>query len=168
MARTTILPTLAHSSSCCWRYFLVSLTNSRAPTSSSNLSCFWLTRGLILTRGIRERKKATPRPATDRNLDKAREAIRTYTGSEETDESIWQGIRKHTICLRVQQFLFKAMHNTLMIGKVWFNIQDFQHRGTCAPCGATENMSHILLTCEVGPTSTIWNLAKSLWPFNDI
>ena len=50
MARTVILPTLAHSSSSCWWYFLANLMNSCLPTSSPNLSRFWLTRGLILTR----------------------------------------------------------------------------------------------------------------------
>ena len=50
MARTVILPTLAHSSSSsCWWYFLANLMNSHLPTSSPNLSRFWLTRGLILT-----------------------------------------------------------------------------------------------------------------------
>ena len=49
MARTVILPTLAHSSSSCWWYFLANLMNSRLPTSSPNLSRFWLMRGLILT-----------------------------------------------------------------------------------------------------------------------
>ena len=53
MARTTILPTLAHSSSSsCWWYFLANFMNSRLPTSSPNLSCFWLTRGLILTKAL--------------------------------------------------------------------------------------------------------------------
>ena len=49
MACTVILPTLAHSSSSCWWYFLANLMNSRLPTSSPNLSRFWLMRGLILT-----------------------------------------------------------------------------------------------------------------------
>ena len=51
MARTVTLPILAHSSSSCWWYFLANLMNSRLPTSSPNLSRFWLTRGLILTDG---------------------------------------------------------------------------------------------------------------------
>ena len=49
MAHTVILPTLAHSSSNCWWYFLANLMNLHLPTSLPNLSCFWLTRGLILT-----------------------------------------------------------------------------------------------------------------------
>ena len=49
MARTVTLPTLAHSSSSCWWYFLANLMNSRLSTLSPNRSRFWLTRGLILT-----------------------------------------------------------------------------------------------------------------------
>ena len=49
MAHTVILPTLAHSSSNCWWYFLANLMNLHLPTSSPNLSRFWLMRGLILT-----------------------------------------------------------------------------------------------------------------------
>ena len=52
MARTTILPTLAHSSSHCWWYFLANFMNSCLPTLSLNLSRFWLMRGLILTWGV--------------------------------------------------------------------------------------------------------------------
>ena len=49
MAHTVILPTLAHSSSNCWWYFFTNLMNLHLPTSSPNLSRFWLMRGLILT-----------------------------------------------------------------------------------------------------------------------
>ena len=122
----------------------------------------------IAYRGIRERQKPILRAVTDRNINDIREAIQAYTGSDETNETIWEGIRKRTICLRAQQFIFKAIHNTPMIGEVWLNIQDFQHRGICTPCETIENMNHILLTCEAGPAITIWNLARRLWPYNDI
>ena len=82
------------------------------------------------------------RPTTNRNIDLAKEAIHAYTGEHETSQTIWQSIRKRTICLRVQQFLFKAIHNTPMTGEVWFNIQGHQQRGRCAPCDVTENMEH--------------------------
>ena len=122
----------------------------------------------IAYRGIQERCHPPPRAVTERNIEEAREAILAYTGSDETNESIWQGIRKRTIRLRVQQFLYKAMHSTMMIGEVWFNIEGFQQQGTCTPCNATENMSHILLSCRVGPAMMIWELAKKLWPHDDI
>ena len=57
MARTVILPMLAHSSSNCWWYFLANLMNSHLPTSSPNLSRFWVTRGLILTLGTPKIRK---------------------------------------------------------------------------------------------------------------
>jgi hypothetical protein len=83
-------------------------------------------------------------------------------------ETIWQSIRKHTIHLCVQQFLYKAIHNTPMIGEVWLHIDGFQQRGTCTPCGSMENMNHILLTCNIDPVKAIWDMAKNLWPYDNI
>jgi hypothetical protein len=97
-----------------------------------------------------------------------RNAIHLYTGAWETDESVWKSIRKCTIHLRVQQFLFKAVHNTPMIGEVWMNILGYEQRGNCQTCNMMENMSHILLTCEEQPVVTVWNLARNLWPHESI
>ena len=121
----------------------------------------------IAYRGIRSRKPRTPRPTTNRNIDLAREAIEANTGSLETAETIWKSIRKRTVRLRVQQFLFKAIHNTPMIGDFWFNIEGYQHRGRCEPCLATENMDHILIHCRAGHATRVWNLARKLWPYED-
>ncbi len=118
----------------------------------------------IAYRGIRGRQPAPNCPSMNRNLDTTQEAIRIYTGECETDETIWQSIRKCTIRTRVQQFLFKVMHNTPMIGEVWFKIPGFEHRGTCAICNTTETMGHILLACEAHPVKVAWDLAKKLWP----
>ena len=119
-------------------------------------------------RGIRERGKKDARTVTDANIEAARVAITAYTGLDETDGTIWRSTRKRTIRLRVQQFLFKAIHNTPMVGEVWLNIEGFQHRGSCTPCGTIENMNHILLSCAVGPVDIIWDMAKKLWPYNNI
>ena len=115
-------------------------------------------------RGIRESSKKEARTTSDSNIEKARHAIIAYTGTDETSETIWSSIRKRTIRLRVQQFLFKAIHNTPMVGEIWLNIEGFQQRGSCTPCGTTENMNHILLLCTAGPVAAIWNMAKELWP----
>lgn len=90
-----------------------------------------------------------------------------YTRIEESDEAIWKGIRKRTIRLRVQQFLFKAIHNTPMIGDKWSHIQGYEGRGVCNQCGTLEDMSHILLTCREIPVALIWGLAKKLWPHTE-
>lgn len=103
----------------------------------------------------------------DTNIKAAREAIAASTGSDETNETIWKSIRKCTIHLQVQQFLFKAIHNNPMVGEVWLNIEGFQQRGSCTPCATIENMNHILISCTIGPVDIIWNLAKELWPYNN-
>ena len=117
-------------------------------------------------RGIRRMKPENVRAIANRNIDLAREAIKTFSGQLETTKTIWKSIRKRTIRLRVQQFLFKAIHNTPMIGEIWFHIEGYQTRGKCAPCDAVESMAHILTTCEAGHARTIWNLVKSLWPYD--
>ena len=123
----------------------------------------------IAYRGIRNHRKTPLRLITSRNLTLTREAIRAYTGSYETNETIWKSIRKRTIRLRVQQFLFKSMHSTQMIGETWLKIPGYELRGKCTPCGGSiEDMSHILFTCGAGPVRTVWTLAKTLWPHNNV
>ena len=78
----------------------------------------------IAYRGIRSLKPRVPQPTTNCNVNLAREAIEANSGSLETTETIWKSIRKCTIRLRVQQFLFKAIHNTPMIGEFWFNTEE--------------------------------------------
>ena len=121
----------------------------------------------IAYRGIREWKKEPQRPTTNRNLDLIREAIENHTGNSETDETIWKSLRKRTIRLRAQQFLFKAIHNTPMIGTKWANIQGYEERGECGSCGTVEDMSHILIHCRATPVEVIWRLAKELWPHDE-
>ncbi|KAN0128267.1 hypothetical protein V8E53_013936, partial [Lactarius tabidus] len=124
---------------------------------------------VIMYRGIQERQKATPHGSMESNVDSVWVSIKAYTGSEETNETIWESIRKCTIYLHVQQFLYSCpIHNTPMIGEVWFRIEGFQRRGLCTLCGATENMEHILLLCNVGMATDIWGFAKKLWPHENI
>lgn len=117
-------------------------------------------------RGIRRLTPQPQRAITNRNIDLAREAIKTVSGALETTGTIWKSIRKRSIRLRVQQFLFKAIHNTPMIGDFWFNIEGYHLRGMCVPCEAVENMDHILTTCGAGKAPLIWNLAREMWPYD--
>src|SRR6266702_5909075 len=114
-------------------------------------------------RGIGTYQATPPRNATLRNLELTREALSPYLDTLETDETIWRSMRKCTIRLRVQQFLFKLMHSTQMIGEVWFNIRNHEQRGTCSICNTTESMSHIITSCRATPVNLIWDLAKYLW-----
>ena len=117
----------------------------------------------VAYKGIQLQATTPPRPTTNRNLETIRQSIQAYQGSLETDKTIWNSLRKRTIRTRVQQFLFKALHNTPMVGAVWFHIQGFESRGECRPCATTESMEHILVGCTQGATETIWRLAKESW-----
>ena len=121
----------------------------------------------IAYRGIRERKIKEPRPATNRNIDLIREAILEHSRNDETDEAIWKSLRKRTIRIRVQQFIYKAINDTPMIGAKWTNIQGYEERGECKSCKVREDMSHILLTCKEPPVAIIWKLARQMWPHEE-
>ena len=118
----------------------------------------------VAYRGIRERSQVAPRQATMGNLELMRNAIKNLTGNWEKDETLWKSLRKRTIRIRVQQFLFKTIHSTQMIGAVWTRIPSFEHRRVCTTCGETENMNHILLRCTARPVEMVWNLAQITWP----
>lgn len=115
-------------------------------------------------KGIRLRNPASPRPTTMRNLEQAKNAISELTLGRETDTTLWKGLRKRSICLRVQQFLYKAIHGAYKIGDFWSNIPGYEERGLCPRCRTTESLDHILTSCTAGPVNTIWTLARDTWP----
>ena len=117
----------------------------------------------VAYRGIQIYNKPTPQPATNRNLEMIRQSIQIYQGSLEMDKTIWKNLRKCTIWTRVQQFLFKAIHNTPMVGEVWFHIQHFEQHGVCKKCNTTESMEHILTKSSQGTATRIWKMTKDAW-----
>ena len=119
-------------------------------------------------RGIRSGRPPYHRPTSLGNILLVREAIMRYTGTDETDASIWLSIRKKPIHPKISQFLFKAIHGTFMIGDFWSHIQAVEDRRLCTVCGTTESMSHILVQCQCRPTQVIWNLTRDIWPYNNI
>ena len=118
----------------------------------------------IAYKGILEQKAPHICPTTSYNLERSWIAIADYTRKLETDENIWRGLQKPTIRTKIQQFLYKAMHETQKIGSFWTHIQGYKDRQYCPTCGTTESMDHILIACRAGPVCTIWNLAKESWP----
>ncbi|KAH9049819.1 ribonuclease H-like domain-containing protein [Lactarius deliciosus] len=120
----------------------------------------------VAYKGIRLQQPAPPRPTMLRNLELTREALSVYSGEWETDKTIWKSMRKRTIRLRVQQFLYKTAHSTQMIGEVWFRVPNHEQRGNCNICDMTESMTHILLYCRTNSVDLIWEMAKDLWPYD--
>jgi len=119
-------------------------------------------------KGILERKRTLLRPSSLGNIQLTREAIKRFTGSKETDATIWLNIRKAPIRPKIHQFLFKTMHEVFKIGDYWTCIPKVADRSQCTICGTTESMSHILTHCRSNPNRVIWDLVKKTWPHRDL
>ena len=115
-------------------------------------------------KGICDRTPPRKRPTTERNLRTIKLDISAFNKTNETSQTIWKNIQKQTIRPKIQQFIFKTIHGTFMIGKFWENIPDHEYRQWCSTCHTTESMEHILFECTAPPARTIWDLAKTFWP----
>jgi len=118
----------------------------------------------IAYKGILERKPPPLRHTTLTNLQITREALASYHNDQETDETIWNGLRNTTVRLKIRQFLYKALHGTQKVGNYWSHINGHETRSACAFCESTESMDHILIHCHEPVPSTIWSLARQIWP----
>ncbi|KAH9022517.1 ribonuclease H-like protein, partial [Lactarius deliciosus] len=115
-------------------------------------------------KGIRERHLPQPRHTTAKNIELAKTAILRFNKIPETSGSIWKNIRKRSIRPKIQQYIFKAMHGTFMLGEFWGNIPEHEHRKWCATCHKVETMDHILTKCTAEPVRLIWEMARETWP----
>ncbi|KAG1799825.1 RnaseH-domain-containing protein [Suillus plorans] len=56
-------------------------------------------------------------------------------------------------------------HAIKEIGNYWLHIPTYEQRARCTHCNIdTESMEHILLECNNNARTTIWSLAKEMWP----
>ena len=115
-------------------------------------------------RGLREAEDPLSRRTTTRNLDLIRRDIQQQNGELETNEAIWQSLKGHLIRLKIQDFIYKAIHGTHKIGRYWLNIENFHHRCECTTCGSDETLDHILIECPSETKTLIWSAAQNLWP----
>jgi hypothetical protein len=116
-------------------------------------------------RGICAKIKLTPRRTMTNSLDITRYVIQNLTGNLEEDATIWKGCRNTDLPHKIQQFLYKALHGAYCIGEYWSNIPTLEHRVMCSHCKTeTETFEHIMTECPNIAHTTIWNLAKNLWP----
>ena len=118
--------------------------------------------------GILQQKQHEPRRTSKKNLQLGRAAIKRVTGIVETNASIWLGTRKKVIRPIIQQFLYKTLHGTHLVGKYWRHINGYEEREICRTCNETESMDHILTQCREESTQTVWRLAKDFWPHQNI
>ena len=95
----------------------------------------------IAYKGILEQRGPYTRPVTLNNLESAQIAIAEYTQTLETDKTIWRGLQKPMIRIKIRQFLYKAMHETQKIGHFWSHIP-----GDIASPSAPEITSSYVMT----------------------
>ena len=115
-------------------------------------------------KGILERRPRPPRPGPNENIQVAKHAIKQINGTQETTATIWESLKRNVIRPKIQQFLYKTINKTFMIGDRWRNIPGFEQRQTCNICGREESMRHILLECEAEARKLTWENAKKIWP----
>ena len=77
-----------------------------------------------------------------------------------TERTLWYAIRARDVARNMRDFLWKAMHDALRIGKFWENIPGYENRATCAVCGEQETLEHILLECLAPGQSVVWELVR--------
>jgi ribonuclease HI len=123
----------------------------------------------IAYKGIseRERERKKQRNTTHLNLERVRADIAEQTGSLETNEAIWNLIRKSPVRLKIRQFFYKTLHGTQKIGRYWYHILDYEERGICPNCNEDETMDHILTECTHTTKRMIWRCAEDLWPYEE-
>jgi ribonuclease HI len=107
--------------------------------------------------------EALARPATEVNLERARETASSTSGKCPTNARIWTSLRHKDFSKKIRYFLWLVMHNGYKIGKYWWNIPGYEERGTCSFCNTEESMEHILTQCSIIGQQEIWNLTGSLW-----
>ncbi|KAA1470581.1 ribonuclease H-like protein, partial [Dentipellis sp. KUC8613] len=120
--------------------------------------------------GIRDRMPLPERRTTNIHLGRAQAALEEFTGHCETQATLWRSSTNTDFPKKIQQFLYKAMHNCYRVGEYWSHIPGYETRAPCQSCTHdTEDLEHILTdtTCTNNVARIIWALAKDLWPHGD-
>ncbi|KAJ7185333.1 hypothetical protein C8R46DRAFT_882190, partial [Mycena filopes] len=113
--------------------------------------------------GIKERKIAPNRKASDNNVQQITSAAKSQFKHSPTREEIWASTRHKNFTRQVRNFLWKSLHSAHRIGKFWTHVPDCGDRAICGFCNELEDLEHILLKCRRPGQALIWALAKDLW-----
>jgi len=116
-----------------------------------------------LYRKIKMLNPPQPRRSTEINLDRIQACATEYYDVAPTHESIWKSTKHKDLTKKTREFIWKCIHDAFKIGRFWENIENYEHRGTCAHCNTTETMEHILTECDAPGREQIWTLANELW-----
>ncbi|KAG1870492.1 RnaseH-domain-containing protein, partial [Suillus tomentosus] len=118
--------------------------------------------------GIMSSLKLEQKRSTTGLLEITRHAVGVVSKTQETDQSIWLSRHHKDLSKKFQNFVFRALHNSLKVGDFWINIPNYEQRARCPHCReTTESIEHILVECDHPAGKLIWSLAKQLWPYED-
>ncbi|KAL7280190.1 hypothetical protein ACG7TL_006609 [Trametes sanguinea] len=119
-------------------------------------------------RAIRSAKeqKANVRPSTAENLDLIRKDLQRECAVSPTNDTLWAAVKKNTATREGRQFIWRAIHDSFMIGRHWLRATmppPLRNRAECHVCGCLETMNHILFDCSATGRQLSWTLLTSLW-----
>ncbi|KAI0656077.1 ribonuclease H-like protein, partial [Cubamyces menziesii] len=116
----------------------------------------------IAYKGIMETKdtEGGRRKKTDSIVCRVLSAIRDYDGNENEPAALWVSLRNEAIEKRARDFIWRILHGAHHIGSFWSNIPGYEGRATCAKCGTTEDMDHILTKCMAVGQAHLWRLTR--------
>ena len=60
----------------------------------------------------------------------------------------------------MRDFVWKALHDALRVGRFWENTPGYEQRATCGVCGVVESLEHILLECTAVGQREAWALVR--------
>jgi len=115
--------------------------------------------------GIQEKRPKPQCNSTRENLLTAKAAIEAINGTKEADKTIWINARNPALRARVQQFVYKTIHNMYMTGDKWSDVPNFEDRARCSICNRVETMQHIITDCNSEVRKVIWKEAQKMWPY---
>ncbi|KAJ7020027.1 hypothetical protein C8F04DRAFT_946324, partial [Mycena alexandri] len=103
------------------------------------------------------------RRATQRNMVLAKMAAADEKGGLPETSGIWKSTRHKDVSRSGRFFLWMLIHDGYKVGKHWAKIEGHEFKATCAQCGVTETMEHILTKCDAPGQEQIWEMASELW-----
>ncbi|KAH9848056.1 hypothetical protein C2E23DRAFT_732043 [Lenzites betulinus] len=119
-------------------------------------------------RGICDQKRAPIRATTARNVEMVMCSLQEQGCELESVEAVWTELWKNAIRKQPRDFLWKALHGALRIGRYWAHIPGYEERGMCRRCGVAEDLEHILVSCDAAGRQCVWDLTQLLLRAKDI
>ncbi|KAJ7042635.1 hypothetical protein C8F04DRAFT_945833, partial [Mycena alexandri] len=108
-------------------------------------------------------KEKLNRKATKRNIELAKHAAADDDGGLPETSRIWKSTRHKDVSRSARFFLWMLLHDGYKVGGHWAKIEGHEFKATCAQCGVTESLEHILTRCDAPGQDEIWELASEMW-----